>query len=368
MDYVLGNDRVNSSPSLAVDKSFGGSRGNIYVVYATNDLGDGADIAFQRSKDDGLTFSKPILLNSRPGEDRAQWFPWVTVDSTTGRIHVFYYDQGIASSGDLTQVTHTFSDDGGKSWEAPLPLTRRPFHAGWGNDSGQPNLGDYNQAVAQSGDFFVVYAEAKRPPAGFADGQPTSTSMTVPDVVFGRLSREGHESEHHGLKHHEFDDDHSEGHEFEATTLDLGAVTFAESSGNGFIDPGDFVRLTMPVRNYVTNPLTAQTIRGVHADLSTSTSGVVVVGRFELQESGARHTRSNEKLFVLKLAPRLCPVADRAGAEVRSAEHGRMTLLHAVHRDAASDDAVEQNSAGPPGSRCRPAGVRPGVGERCPVA
>ena len=29
-------------------------------------------------------------------DDRAQWFPSVTVDSTTGRIHVFYYDQGIA--------------------------------------------------------------------------------------------------------------------------------------------------------------------------------------------------------------------------------------------------------------------------------
>jgi hypothetical protein len=332
MDYVLGNDRVNSSPSLAVDKSFGGSRGNIYVVYATNDLGDGADIAFQRSKDDGLTFSKPILLNSRPGEDRAQWFPWVTVDSTTGRIHVFYYDQGIASSGDLTQVTHTFSDDGGKSWEAPLPLTRRPFHAGWGNDSGQPNLGDYNQAVAQSGDFFVVYAEAKRPPAGFADGQPTSASMTVPDVVFGRLSREGRESEHHGLKHHEFDDDHSEGHEFEATTLDLGAVTFAESGGNGFIDPGDFVKLTLPIRNYVTNPLNAETIRGVHADLSTSTPGVLVVqddSNYKNLPPG--ETRSNEKPFVLKLSPTFVPGTPiELALRIRSAERGRLTLLHTL--------------------------------------
>ena len=277
MDYVLGNDRVHSSPSLAVDNSFSHHRGDIYVVYATNDLGDGADIAFQRSTNDGMTFSAPLLLNSRPGEDRAQWFPWVTVDSVTGRVHVFYYDQGIAASGDLTQVTHTFSDDGGKSWEAPVPLTRPPFHAGWGNDTGQPNLGDYNQAVAQSGDLFVTYAEAKRPPAGFADGQPTSLSMTVPDVVFGRISNDEREIEHHFFRHHDFEHHDFDDRDSDATTLDLAAVTFAESGGNGFIDPGDFVRLTMPVRNYVTNPLNAETIRGVHADLTTSTPGVRVL-------------------------------------------------------------------------------------------
>ncbi len=330
MDYVLGNDRVHSFPSLAVDNSSSHHRGDVYVVYATNDLGDGADIAFQRSTDDGVTFSAPLLLNSRPGEDRAQWFPWVTVDSDTGRIHVFYYDQGIASSGDLTQVTHTFSDDGGKSWEAPLPLTRPPFHAGWGNDSSQPNLGDYNQGVAQSGDLFLTYAEATRPPAGFADGQPTSTSMTVPDVVFGRISNEDHEFHffrHHEFEHHDFDDRDSH-----ATTLDLATVTFAESGGNGFIDPGDFVRLTMPVRNYVTNPLNAETIRGVHAGLTTSTPGVRVLqddSNYRTLRPGV--TDSNQTPFVLKIEPAFVPGTPiELALKLRSAEHGRITLFHTL--------------------------------------
>ena len=47
MDQVLGNDRVNTSPSLAVDNSRGPRRGNIYLVYANNNSGDGADIVFQ---------------------------------------------------------------------------------------------------------------------------------------------------------------------------------------------------------------------------------------------------------------------------------------------------------------------------------
>ncbi|HEV7519382.1 MAG TPA: sialidase family protein, partial [Thermoanaerobaculia bacterium] len=174
MDQVLGNDRVHTAPGLAVDTSSSRYAGNVYVVYADNDNHDGADVVFQRSTDGGLTFTTPLRLDSRPGNDRAQWFPWVTVDSSTGRVWVFYYDQGIATSGDRTETTVTYSDDGGSHWSAPAPLTDRPFQGGWGNDTGQPNLGDYNEAVAQNGELFSAYALASRPPLGFADGQPSS--------------------------------------------------------------------------------------------------------------------------------------------------------------------------------------------------
>jgi len=185
MDQVLGNDRVNTSPSLAVDNSGGPFAGNVYVVYANNNSRDGADVAFQRSTDAGTTFSAPRLLNRRPGEDRAQWFPWVTVDKNTGRVYVFYYDQGAAKSGDLTRVSFTYSDDGGVSWKEQRRLSDDNFHAGWGNDTGQPNLGDYNEAVAQGGELFATWAGTHL--VGFADGQP-SLSMTTPDLIFKRTS------------------------------------------------------------------------------------------------------------------------------------------------------------------------------------
>ena len=183
MDQVLGDDRVNTSPSLAVDNSGGSFAGNIYVVYSNNNNRDGADVAFQRSTNGGDSFSSPVLLNLKPGKDRAQWFPWVTVDKNTGRVWVFYYDQGAAKSGDLTRVSFTFSDDGGVTWERQHRLSDDNFHAGWGNDTGQPNLGDYNQAVAQGGELFATWAGTHL--VGFADGQP-SLSMTTPDVIFKR--------------------------------------------------------------------------------------------------------------------------------------------------------------------------------------
>jgi len=254
-DAEIGNDRPNNSPSLAVDQR----SGNVYVVYANNNSQDGSDIYLQRSTNRGVSFSPPIILNSRPGNDRAQWFPWVTADSSSGRVWVFYYDQGVATSGDLTQVSFTFSDNGGRSWSQPAALTDRTFHAGWGNDTGQPNLGDYNQAVAQNGEMFAVFAQASRPPAGFIDGQPTSASFTVPDVIFKRLT--GKDREHR------------------PAPVDLVSVSFTDSGGNGFIDANETINLRAVLRNYVTNLLNARRLREPRATLTTSTPNVAITRR-----------------------------------------------------------------------------------------
>jgi hypothetical protein len=322
MDQVLGNDRAHNMPAMAVDKSNSRFRGNIYVVYAENNNQDGADIAFQRSNDEGLTFSAPLLLDSRPGDDRAQWFPAITVDSATGRVHVFYYDQGIASSGDVSEVTHTFSDDGGRHWSSPQPITSRPFHAGWGNDTGQPNLGDYNQVVAQNGEAFFTYALASRPPAGFADGQPTSASLTVPDVVVTRLHEARDEDE----------DGEEAGRADRATTLNIAGVTATESGGNGFIDPGDTVRLKIALRNYVTNPLNAHKVHDVHAVLATTTAGVSIVrARSKYDEIEPGDTQVNRKDFVLAVGPTFAPgTSIELALTVGDEERGQRTLLHTL--------------------------------------
>ena len=255
MDEVLGNDRVNNAPSLAVDTSGGPNNGNLYVTYANNNNLDGADVMFQRSTNQGVTFSAPIRLNSRPGADRAQWFPWATVDSTSGRLYIFFYDQGGATTGDLTETMFLFSDDGGVTFSKPMPLTDRPFHAGYGNDTGQPNIGDYNQAVAKANSLFAVWAGAP-PIVSFTDGQP-ATRMTVPDMIFKRNAA--------GVTR---------------ISASLGQVSFTDTggslAGNGSIDPGEQVSFSLPLTNYVTNPLTASALTGVNATLSTSTANVIV--------------------------------------------------------------------------------------------
>ena len=283
MDYVLGNDRSHDMPAIAVDTSPGAAHGTVYVVYADNANSDGSDVMFRRSTNSGATFSAKVRINSRPGADRAQWFPSVTVDRTTGRVYVYYYDQGIATDGDLTEYSFQFSDDGGATWSRPAPLTSRPFHAAYGNDTGQPNLGDYNQGFARNGELFAVWA-ATPPLVAFTDGVP-SVQMTVPDVTFARQP---------------------------ATTtrvsLSLGTIAFADAGagtlgGNGSIDPGETVTFTIPVRNYVSNGINQTTITGIGATLSTTTPGVAVTqAASSYPNVGANATVANTTPFTITTA------------------------------------------------------------------
>jgi len=278
MDDVLGNDRSNELPSIAVDKSSGPFSGSVYVVYSNNNSLDGADVSFRRSTDGGLTFSSAITLNSRPGNDRAQWFPFVSVDKTTGRVHVFYFDQGVDTSGDLTEVSFLYSDDGGTTWSRPAPLTDRPFKAGWGNDTSQPNLGDYNHAVAQLATVVAGYAATQ--PQQFTDNQP-STQLSTPDVFLSKVS----EAE---LR----------------LPLRLGAVSFTDSDGNGNLDPGETANFKVALTNSDTNPLHAASISQITATLSSSTPGVTVMqasSAYANLAPGA--TGQNNTDFILSLAP-----------------------------------------------------------------
>jgi len=282
VDQVLGNDRVNSSPSLAVAKGRHHAD-TLYVVYANNDSRDGADIAFQASRDQGQTWSAPVFVNSRPGDDRAQWFPWVAVDDDTHRMFVFYYDQGVATSGDLSQATYTYSDNDGRTWSEPAALSDRTFHAGWGNDTGQPNLGDYNQAVAQRGRLYASFAETARPPGGFADGQP-SARLTVPDVAVQVLPNADHP--------------------FGALPLDLVEVELRDSGHSRSADPGERFTLRLTLRNSDTNPLSAGELEDLVGTLASRTPGVTVLSnRATWRELEPGEAGTNVVPFVLRTRP-----------------------------------------------------------------
>lgn len=252
-DQILGNDRIHWFPSLAVDRSHGRNRGTVYVAYGQNNSLDGGDIVVQTSTNNGQTFGPPVLVTARPGADRSQWFPYITVNDRIGRALLFYYDQGVADSGDLMQVSFTYSDDGGRTWAAPRRLSSRTFHAGWGNDTSQPNLGDYNQAVVnRNGDLLAAYAVTR--PVGFRDGEPTSPLMSVPEPTVSNASVF---------------------QQVPITPVDLRKASAVEvngfSDGNGFLDAGERALVSLEIRNYVTNPMSARTIHGAVALVESRT-------------------------------------------------------------------------------------------------
>lgn len=111
-DPGFNNIRVNSFPSMAVDKSNDLYSGRIYVVYAANVNGTSI-IQIRWSDDEGSSWSFPKNISISDG--RNSWFPWVGVDDTNGNIYVVYYnfDQ---STGWNTDTYVAVSDNGGNTF------------------------------------------------------------------------------------------------------------------------------------------------------------------------------------------------------------------------------------------------------------
>jgi len=255
-DQILGMDRVNTSPAMSVDHA----TGRVYVVYQRNNAVGTGDVALR-------TFVGPcqtgpaVLLNSNPGNDRAQFVPFTSVDQSNGRAHVGWYDQDVGATGDLIETMHTYSTNQGTSWSPPTPVTDRPFHAGYGNDTSQPNLGDYNQSVGRNGKLYTIWAGNTQRPL-YDEGQPTSTSMFTPDVYV------------------EATPDTQMIAPVRISAMTTSDSAYCQVSGaNGVPDPGETIDLQLQLENYVGNPVVgATTITGISTTLTTTTPGVTING------------------------------------------------------------------------------------------
>lgn len=251
-DQVPGVDQARSSPSIDVDHA----TGQVYVVYQRSGDGGTGDIALRAFT--GPCASGPaVLLNSDPGRDRAQFFPFVAVDRTTGTTHVVYYDQDVASSGDLTEVVHTASFDRGATWSPPAPISDRPFHAGHGNDASRLNLGERIGGVALAGELYSVFSTAGVAPR-FDEGQPASTSMIAPNVQLDILD--------------EF---------VRVPPLRAAGTRVADPAcgalANERIDPGELVEVGVYLENHLANPVSGRTtVSGIIATLATETPSVTI--------------------------------------------------------------------------------------------
>ena len=123
----------------------------------------------------------PVTLNSAPGLDRAQFFPWISTGADGG-LDAIWYDQRAGIEGsDLTDVLATHSEDGGLTWSCPVSLLAEPFHAEYGQDTGQPNIGDYNQCASR------VTAGVRRMFASYARTDAADHLTTAPDTYVGML-------------------------------------------------------------------------------------------------------------------------------------------------------------------------------------
>lgn len=113
---IPGIYRCNGLPVTTCDLSRTKNRGTIYVNYSDQMDGiDNTDIWLVKSKDQGKTWSEPLMVNS-DSTKRHQFLSWMTIDQSTGYVYIVYYDRRNHNST-MTDVYLAWSVDGGESFK-----------------------------------------------------------------------------------------------------------------------------------------------------------------------------------------------------------------------------------------------------------
>lgn len=135
---------------IAIDKSQGLNRGNIYVCCSVGPrtvIGPGGtvidplDVMFTRSVDGGQTWGPAIKVNDDAASANSwQWFATMSV-APDGRIDLIYNSTEESQSADSSRLRYTSSSNGGVSFAPSQPITQA-FNSLVGFPQ-QNKIGDY---------------------------------------------------------------------------------------------------------------------------------------------------------------------------------------------------------------------------------
>lgn len=168
---LQGGFRNNEFPQLAIDRSSGPGRGNLYLAWSdasanivpnlSKFFGDYAypDVVVTRSSNGGRSFTVPARVSPPPasftGKGRDQFFPGIAVDNR-GVVGVCYYDRRQNPSNDVIDRYCSTSANRGASWSEQRVSTANwvPTHAA-DDLINSSYIGDYD---ALSSDFLLQNA------------------------------------------------------------------------------------------------------------------------------------------------------------------------------------------------------------------
>lgn len=151
---IPGVGRANGMPVTMVDNSGGKNDGTIYVLYGDQLKGvNDSDVWLVKSADQGVTWSAPLRVN-KDLQGAHQFFPWLTIDQSTGNLYAVFYDRRGCSGMD-TNVYVAWSTDGGVSFKERRinreVIDMKP--AGF--------FGDYNNISASKGKIVPIWTGVK---------------------------------------------------------------------------------------------------------------------------------------------------------------------------------------------------------------
>jgi hypothetical protein len=157
---IYGDPAVNpvgllGQPWIAVDRSSGTNRGNVYLLCSVGGSGNPVNVMFTRSTDGGLTWSAPQRVNDDPANQNAyHWFGTLSV-APNGRIDACWNDTRDSSNNTYSELYYTWSEDGGRTWAPNRPLSP-PFNHSLGYPQ-QNKMGDYIGMVSLDDGARIAY-------------------------------------------------------------------------------------------------------------------------------------------------------------------------------------------------------------------
>ncbi len=141
--------------NVAVDRSDGASRGNVYMLASTNPPGsDPADVFIIRSTDGGQNWTAPRRVNNDAGE-HWQWFAAHDV-ANDGRIDAIWADTRSSGQSNISELFYAWSYDGGDNWLGNIPVSPS-FDSLLGHPN-QNKIGDYYTIVSTGAHANVAYS------------------------------------------------------------------------------------------------------------------------------------------------------------------------------------------------------------------
>lgn len=141
---------------VAVDRSDGPSRGNVYVLASVSPpTADPLDVHFIRSLDHGQTWSAPLRVNDDPTNNGAyQWFGTMSV-APDGRIDVVWNDTR-SGGATVSELYYAYSIDAGLTFSHGIPVSP-PFDSTIGHPV-QDKIGDYYHMVSDAAGAALAYS------------------------------------------------------------------------------------------------------------------------------------------------------------------------------------------------------------------
>jgi len=141
---IPGIERSNGMPVLVCDNSKSAHSGMLYIVWADQRNGENdTDIWFSRSNNFGDNWTSPLRINSDT-TGHHQFFPWLSIDQTTGYLYTVFYDRRDYNDNQ-TDVYLAYSIDAGQTF-ANLRISEAPFIP-----DTSAFFGDYNNIAAHDG-------------------------------------------------------------------------------------------------------------------------------------------------------------------------------------------------------------------------